>query len=255
MVTSSVPNGKGTSLLNYKHNKYLLFSFLILIFHPITKAQTSQIGLVYRADQWQKYKAGDDPLKNYSQLIQKHNAVPVPIYEGEKIEEINNVIPTLKGIVFPGGDDLLPLFFNDKKTATVQNDFYIYTKAIEHKIPLLGICRGMQLLNVFNHGELYTSIAKEVGTKVIHRNQDSSPLHHHAKFESEIKTITINSYHFQGVKKLGDELNVILKSSDGIIEAYEKFSTPYILGLQFHPEKEDSPEMNAVVDRFFQKIK
>lgn len=190
---------------------------------------------------------------NYSLSLQRAGAIPIllpPIQENYK-----EYIELLDGIVITGGNfDIHPKLYgestihdsvsvNEQRTNFEKN---IAEEAIKHKMPILGICGGMQLLNVifggnliqhipdhdknyFNHeAKPYDSVAHEVSLK------EGSLLH---KIAGD-KKIGVNSSHHQAILKTAPDFIISAISDDGIIEAIENPNYPFMLGVQWHPEYE-----------------
>ena len=236
----------------------VLISFNLTFFSSLSIAKDFKVGLVYTESDWNHFQKGVDPLKNYTSMMQIHHVIIVPLHLGPNEIELDKTLNTLSGIIFPGGDDKIPFFYEDQRTATVEFDFNILKKAEALNIPIMGICRGLQLINVFHHGELYKNVSSELGKTVIHRkilNHKSLPTYHMINLLKEHKSIEVNSYHFQGIKTLGRDLSITAKSTDGLIEAYDSSSTQFIMAVQFHPEKEQNPGMNQFTDKFFDHLK
>jgi len=164
--------------------------------------------------------------------------------------------------VITGGVDLDPMTYKDVNTGLSKDihpsldllDSLVIKYAKTTKKPLLGVCRGLQSINVFLGGTLYQDLA-QLGLK--HSN---IPGNHKInivendvlKFESEI---AVNSYHHQGIKKLATGLKVIGKQTDGIIEAVIHESLP-IIAVQWHPEmRPSSPESKVIFDTFATMVK
>lgn len=190
--------------------------------------------------------------KNYSDSISK--AGGLPIFIPHNIELISNYLDLIDGLVITGGDfDIDPNLYGEnekhksvnlKKKRTIF-EFKITSLAIKKNMPILGICGGEQLLNVVFGGSLYQHIPDEIKSNINHeqtnpRNQASHhiSINKKSKLFSIVKTnkMFVNSAHHQSVKKLGKNLLVSAKSSDGIVEAIEHNSLDFCLGVQWHPE-------------------
>ena len=112
-------------------------------------------------------------------------------------------------------------------------------KAQERKMPVLGICRGMQVMNVFLGGTLWPDIGQGGFDGGIHRDGEGGEppigdIPHWTEMEG--KEFEVTSHHHQGVRELGNGLKVLSKSSDGMIEAVKHESLPWF-AVQWHPER------------------
>ena len=112
-------------------------------------------------------------------------------------------------------------------------------KAFERKMPVLGICRGMQVMNVFLGGTLWPDIGQGGFDGGIHRDGEGGEppigdIPHWTEMEG--KEFEVTSHHHQGVRELGKDLQVISKSSDGMIEAVKHEILPWF-AVQWHPER------------------
>jgi putative glutamine amidotransferase len=164
--------------------------------------------------------------------------------------------------VVTGGVDLDPMTYKDVNTGLSKDihpsldllDSLVIKYAKTTKKPLLGVCRGLQSVNVFLGGTLYQDLA-QLGLKHsnIPGNHKINTVENDVlKFESEI---AVNSYHHQGIKKLATGLKVIGKQTDGIIEAVVHESLP-IIAVQWHPEmRPSSPESKVIFDTFTTMVK
>lgn len=131
-------------------------------------------------------------------------------------------------------------------------------------MPVLGICRGEQILNVSNGGSLFTDIPTDIGKKVSHRN-DTMAYHHITIKEGTllykicgVKEGIVNSAHHQCVDKIAGNFVVSANADDGVVEAYElrdRNFQPFMLGVQWHPERlpKDSPLSLPIAKYFIQK--
>lgn len=170
----------------------------------------------------------------------------------------------LDGIVFTGGADVDPARYGKQSETHLcneidemrdQNEFRIAEHAEELGTPVLGICRGLQLLNIQRGGTLITDIESFGGTS--HRKQDGYDSRHRVNLEpgSYLRRVLgegegeVNSAHHQGVERIGEGLIASARAeSDGTIEALEwadPSGKPFFLAIQWHPERMEFNEQFA----------
>lgn len=158
------------------------------------------------------------------------------------------------GIIITGGRDIHPSIYGKENEVEKCGKFDRYRDSLElkmvgfaknNKIPLLGICRGHQMLNVALGGSLYTDIPTDIKNHESHRDSVNPPMHEITIKEGSlldkiigVKKCRVNSYHHQSADRLGKDLSAIAKTSDGVVESiiYTK-SDWTAFGVQFHPEK------------------
>lgn len=192
---------------------------------------------------------------DYSDAIIRAGGIPVVIPVSEDEEYLKDLADRLDGLLISGGNDINPLLYDeipDEHTGVVtpKRDFqemflldYFYNNT---KKPILAMCRGMQLVNVYFKGTLildiptagYRSHSINImdSTKPVHSIKIKKDSLLYEIMESE-KTL-VNSLHHQSVDKLGDGLVAVASSDDGIIEAFEieNVEERFLLGLQWHAE-------------------
>ena len=217
--------------------------------------------------------AGDDVryglMGRYAKAVASAGGIPVLIpYEGDLILEY---LDMAQGFVFPGGDDINPKYYNEAigpHTKTIINDMRtefeleFLGKIIESKKPFLGICAGLQLLNVALGGTLYQDIETEIETEIKHKNHGLARDEDHHDIEivigtklHEIMGVTLrktNSHHHQSVKALGKDLIVAAKAADGIVEAIELEGHPFCIGVEWHPEYMKNKYDRKLMETFIQ---
>ena len=160
----------------------------------------------------------------------------------------------LDGLLLQGGADVSPQTYAASEIRAEWpgdrvRDMYeleLLYEFIESGKPVLGICRGCQLLNVAFGGTLYQDIATEVPTAGIHVNEQYDQHRHAVRFPEGSTLLSmfpgrrdalVNSIHHQAVKTLGRDLNVeAVSSTDGLIEAVRYRRSPFVVGVQWHPE-------------------
>ncbi|MFY0608675.1 MAG: gamma-glutamyl-gamma-aminobutyrate hydrolase family protein [Cyclobacteriaceae bacterium] len=169
---------------------------------------------------------------------------------------MKDIVREMDGFVFQGGTDLAPESYGEKPIGQWKGDatrdayeLKLFDMAFKSDKPILGICRGMQLMNVYFGGTLYQDTKTQRPEVEIHRDADLyDNLYHEvtftphqlmAKIYPDAKNPMVNSIHHQSIKNLGKNLAVVAEStSDGIIEAIEYTHAPsgWISGVQWHPE-------------------
>lgn len=206
--------------------------------------------------------------RSFSDMIADcEDAIPIMFPQTNNDDILDEFIDMVDGIVLIGGSDVSPHLYNEgpKRGLLQVNpkrdeiEFNIIKKAIKNNTPILAVCRGMQLLNIYKGGTLYQDIYSDIEDVDNHSDRDNKNImyfhnidildeesHLYKAFESE--TVVVNSFHHQAIKKLGRDLKIVAKSQDGIIEAVEHTKDPMVMGIQFHPE---FPEHNKKFYKVF----
>lgn len=211
------------------------------------------IGIVAHLNNECKSPLGQSHLGNtYVVSINKAGGIPVIIPTTINEDDMERYITLCDGFLFSGGIDISPAFYGEdshiKLGATSQAldkvQIPLMKKVIAAKKPVLGICRGHQVLNVASGGTLYQDLSEKEGVYVKHfQDTDPGDISHQVFLESESilstvfeKTIYTNSYHHQAVKTTGPNVKIIAHSKDDIVEAIQLEDYPFGLGIQWHPE-------------------
>lgn len=194
--------------------------------------------------------------KNYIDAITNNNGLAILLsYDDSAIEQYIDIID---GLLLIGGDmDIDPKYYgateihDSVKLNKIRENFEIKfaTKILKTKMPILGICNGMQLINVIKGGSLYQHLPDEKNfmiheqKRVAGFEQKDKPYHNvfinkNTKlFEiMQKETVKTNSSHHQAVKNLGENLIISAKAEDGVIEAIEDKFHPFCIGVEWHPE-------------------
>lgn len=181
-------------------------------------------------------------------------------------ETLPSVLSTLSGLIFAGGPDVHPRHFGqelDPNIGTIveerdELELYLMDWALARRLPILGVCRGMQLINIALGGTLHQDLVHNQG--LVHRQTSDMVYFHDVIFEGpsmlremvSSERYPVNSYHHQAVDRIADGLAITARAPDGVIEAYEGTGEQFILGLQWHPE--DTYERDALSRRIFQRF-
>ena len=188
----------------------------------------------------------------YIQSVIDAGASPIVLPNTDNLSIIDSQIDIIDGLILTGGYDINPLNFNEEpkeKLGYVCNErdlyeFYLLKKAMKKQIPILGICRGIQVINVFNGGTLYQDLSY-INNSYVKHDQDCEPTfpsHSISIFKNSIlyeilgDKALVNSYHHLAIKDLAPNFKVSALSKDGIIEAIESTTDELIIGVQWHPE-------------------
>ncbi len=157
----------------------------------------------------------------------------------------------INGLLIPGGDDLDPFYYNEtvmsqfKLVSRKRSDFEIslLKDVINLRKPVLGICYGMQLINVFLGGTLYQDIDKQLKVEINHKKGYHMIVITENGFFKKGK-FSVNSTHHQVIKKLGTSLLAFAHSTDDLIESFYLENYPFLIGVQWHPERMLNDELS-----------
>ncbi len=202
-------------------------------------------------------KAGDiyTMTTAYADAVEAAGGVPLilPPVSGS-LEEL---VAVLDGVVFSGGGDIQPDRYGDREThpttygvSPIRDDFELalLAAALRQDLPVLAICRGIQVLNVGLGGTLYQDVADQYPGALAHQQPWMSACRHDPCHTvtaapgsplAEVygaTAIGTNSFHHQAIKRLGDGLQPIGWAEDGLVEAVAHPGRRFVLGVQWHPE-------------------
>lgn len=166
--------------------------------------------------------------------------------------KIENLINHLDGVLLTGGIDIDPVYYEKSRHEYVdfpdqvrdRFELKLTKEALANDLSVLGICRGLQLLNIEFGGTLYQDINKESPGQNIHNIKNETEVSHEVNIvkDSILGSITenykmnVNSAHHQAIAKLGKNLKATAIASDGLIEAIESINHTWVVGVQWHPE-------------------
>lgn len=191
----------------------------------------------------------------YSKAIEAAGGIPVML--PAHYQEVGEMLDRIDGLVLSGGGDIDPARFGQDlhpKSDEIDAErdafeYAIFHEAVRRDMPVLGICRGLQLINTALGGTLYQDIGDLKADAQEHR-QHSVPVHAEQTYHTvtlapgnhplrEIlgtDTLDVNSFHHQGIDRLAEPLTAIAQSDDGLIEAIDYPDMTFCIAVQWHPE-------------------
>ena len=189
-------------------------------------------------------------LKEYVELIQAAGGIPLTITATTNKEDLESMMQLVDGILLTGGQDVNPKLYRQELHPTVtpcnirdEIEIILFKYAYNHKMPILGICRGEQFINVMLGGTLIQDIPSSFNH--IHRQSKpyNQPFHQNKIIKEsplydliQKEIINVNSLHHQAIDQLGNGLKPMAISTDHIIEAIYLPNYPFLWAVQWHPE-------------------
>jgi putative glutamine amidotransferase len=208
-------------------------------------------------------------IRHYLDAVIDAGGIPLLIPTVESASVVDDYLELLDGILLPGSPtDVDPKFYGAEPHPKLgklyperdSTDFALMKHAEEANLPILGICFGVQSLNVFRGGSLVQDIPSVVTHALTHdesthavRLEPGSLLARLAKPEGSLD-MNVNSFHHQSIELPGHNLRVAARAPDGVIEAVEDVNGRFIVGVQWHPERgwQDSEFSRRLFSAFVQ---
>lgn len=190
----------------------------------------------------------------YVEAIVAAGGAPLCIPLGLDEESLRRIYETIDGLLLPGGDDVAPARYGHEPhpmLGMVDDDrdeleITLATWALRDDLPVLGICRGIQVLAVAGGGTLYQDLPSEWESGLAHdvREYGRDYLSHEVAIEPDSRLATVlgcvatqvNSFHHQAVRDVPPGFMVSCRSTDGVVEAIESANHRFAVGVQCHPE-------------------
>lgn len=208
-------------------------------------------------------------MHGYFKGIEDMGGIPVmlPLTADKKI--ISQLADEFDGFLFTGGEDVEPALYNEKRikecgtSCKARDDMerILLEEVLLRDKAVLGICRGIQLINVALGGTLYQHIPLQHPSNTVHQQATTSnrPIHKVELVENSPlyklineKQLAVNSYHHQAIKDLADDLSPMAYSEDGLVESVYMKTKKFVWAVQWHPERsvDLDEESRLIFERF-----
>jgi len=217
---------------------------------------------------WDEDKDSLWMLPGYLTGIEEAGGIPLMLPLTVESSVLRQLAASIDGILFTGGPDIHPALYGQELSEACgcpcpqrdEMERLLFAEALSLDMPLFGICRGIQLFNVFLGGSLYQDIPTQTPNRIPHTQQPpyDQPVH-----EVRILTgtplfsllgkeiLSVNSYHHQGIRNLASPLAVMANSHDDLTEAVYMPEKNFVWAVQWHPEYAlDDPVSRALFAAF-----
>ncbi len=190
---------------------------------------------------------------DYTDALYETGAIPVVLAFTEDNEILDDMAQQLDGLLLTGGNDVSPIIFGEEphiglgEIAPIRDEMEVglFRRMFSARKAVLGICRGIQVMNAAAGGNLYQDLAREwKGTLQHSQKAPRDYLAHSVLVERDTRLfqiyeheeVMVNTFHHQAVRKVAPGFRVSAKSRDGLVEAIEHPDHAFMVGVQWHPE-------------------
>jgi len=211
---------------------------------------------------------------SYISAIEHAGGTPILLPLVRKNSCIADFLSIIDGLLLPGGVDVDPFLYGEEPKPAMggidvgkdQVEMWLINRSLEMDLPILGICRGIQMLNVATGGTLYQDVSMSSSAILQHRQKAPGS---HATHTINLRegsrlldilgqsTFQVNSFHHQAVKEPAPGFMVSAATRDGVIEGIEDTHYSFVVGVQFHPELmwQNNPPITTLFVTFVNEAK
>lgn len=205
----------------------------------------------------------------YTKAVYDAGAIPMLISATCEMDLLRGCVDKIDGLLLTGGADISACYFGEKDLDGLTDvdpfrdeyEFKLLRLAVDRGLPIFGICRGMQLINVAFGGSIYQDLPSQFPSDVLNHSvlTDKHVGVHDVKIEPDTRlsdilecgSISVNSRHHQALKDVAEEFKVTAVSEDIVVEAFEAYPSRRIIGVQWHPENMAVDGENIYMKRLF----
>ncbi len=211
---------------------------------------------------------------DYVESIEKAGGIPILLPVISDLDDVKEQMDGLDGVILSGGYDLDPTLYGEQPICGqgfTMNEVDLFYLAVIHcadelNIPVFGICKGIQALNVAYGGTLYQDLKRQLNDAGEHSQQAPRYAGFHQveiKQGSFLESVLgkgekVNSYHHQSIKDVAPGFSVTAKALDGVVEAIERNEGSFMMGVQWHPEmmtKFGHEKMTKLFEKFIHQCR
>lgn len=197
----------------------------------------------------------------YVDAVHRARGFPILLTPGER--NVESILELVDGLVFSGGGDIDPIHYSGAGHPMISEvdperdsfELELARQIFSASLPVLGICRGRQILNLASGGDLVAHLPDQFGTEIKHIEDKKSTTHtvelSNGGQLAEIfreRSLSVVSKHHQAVNRVSADWRVAAQAADGVIEAMEFNKRPWLLGVQWHPETGDDPRQQKLFE-------
>lgn len=202
----------------------------------------------------------------YIRALEASGLAPVLLTPHHGARSVESLLEHCGGLVLSGGEDVDPRRYGEEPHPQLgsvaperdEMEMAALSYALERSLPVFAICRGIQVLNVFLGGTLYQDLGAQYPTELRHA-QDAPwsdrthrvTVHDDSILRKIVGTgeLLINSFHHQAIRAVAPGLRVTAVAEDGLVEAVEATQHPWVVGVQWHPERHEAHAPDSDPDR------